>query len=328
MIPEPSLSENDILDVWRWVVEDGDRGARLDKFLSRQEDVEITRSQLKRVIDAGFARIDGTAARPAKLLRPGQIVELRVPPPEPLSAEPEPIPIEIRYEDEHVVVVDKPQGLVVHPAPGHARGTLVNALLHWCAPRGGDPLRPGIVHRLDKDTSGLMVVAKTEAAHAHLAVQFHEHTVDRRYRVLVSGTPPDRGEWRTLHGRREGDRKLFSSRVRRGRSAVSAFETVERFPAGPAAMLAVTLSTGRTHQVRVHCADHGLPVLGDRAYGPKHLQPALRAVHEALPGQALHAELLGFDHPILGRRMTFTSEPNPAFSAALDALRHLGEAIG
>ena len=328
MIPGPSLSDNDILDIWRWVVEDGDRGARLDRFLSRQEDVEITRSQLKRLIDEGFARVDGTAARPARLLRPGQIVELRVPPPEPLSAEPEPIPIEIRYEDEHVVVVDKPQGLVVHPAPGHARGTLVNALLHWCTPRGGDPLRPGIVHRLDKDTSGLMVVAKTETAHAHLAVQFHEHTVDRRYRVLVSGTPMDRGEWRTLHGRREGDRKLFSSRVRRGKSAVSAFVTMERFPTGPAAMLAVTLSTGRTHQVRVHCADHGLPVLGDRAYGSKHLQPALRVIHEALPGQALHAELLGFDHPALGRRMMFTSVPNPAFSTALDALRHLGDMTG
>jgi 23S rRNA pseudouridine1911/1915/1917 synthase len=321
---ESPLSEERVLDVWRWVVEEDERGARLDKFLARQEDVELTRSQLKRIIDCGFARVEGEAARPAKTLRPGQIVELRVPPPEPLSAEPEPIPIEIRYEDEYVVVVDKPQGLVVHPAPGHARGTLVNALLHWCAPRGGDPLRPGIVHRLDKDTSGLMVVAKTEAAHAHLAVQFHEHTVDRRYLVLVAGTPLDRGEWRTLHGRRDGDRKLFSSRVRRGKSAVSSFETVERFPCGPAAMLRVTLSTGRTHQVRVHCADHGLPVLGDRAYGPKRLDPPLRAVHDALPGQALHAELLGFDHPHTGRRLRFESDPNAAFSAALDALRSLG----
>jgi 23S rRNA pseudouridine1911/1915/1917 synthase len=325
--PESPLPEERVLDVFRWVVEDDERGERLDKFLARQEDVEVTRSQLKRIIDGGNARIDGEAARPAKALQPGQIVELRVPPPEPLSAEPEPIPIDIRFEDEHVVVVDKPQGLVVHPAPGHARGTLVNALLHWCTPRGGDPLRPGIVHRLDKDTSGLMVVAKTEAAHAHLAVQFHAHTVDRRYRVLVAGTPPDRGEWRTLHGRREGDRKLFSSRVRRGRIAVSAFETVERFPAGPAAMLRVVLSTGRTHQVRVHCADHDVPVLGDRAYGPKRLAPALRAVHEALPGQALHAELLGFDHPASGRRLTFESDPNAAFSAALDALRRLGEQV-
>jgi len=306
-------------------VEEDERGARLDVFLTRQQDVEITRSQLKRLIDCGFARVEGEPARPAKQLRPGQIVELRVPPPEPLSAEPEPIPIEIRFEDDDIVVVDKPQGLVVHPAPGHPRGTLVNALLHWCTPRGGDPLRPGIVHRLDKDTSGLMVVAKTETAHANLAVQFHEHTVDRRYRVLVAGIPQDRGEWRTLHGRRAGERKLFSSRVQRGKIAVSTFETVERFPGGPAALLQVTLSTGRTHQVRVHCADHGLPVIGDRAYGPKRLEAPLCAVHDALPGQALHAELLGFDHPRSGCRLRFESDPNPAFLAALDALRHLGE---
>ena len=327
MSAAPPPPEEPVLDVWRWVVEESDRGERLDRFLAQQEDVELTRSQLKKLVDRGWALIGGVAARPAKALVPGQIVELRVPPPEPLSAAPEAIPLDIRYEDDDVVVVDKPQGLVVHPAPGHARGTLVNALLHWCAPRGGDPLRPGIVHRLDKDTSGLMVVAKNEVAHAHLAVQFAEHTVDRRYSVLVSGEPPERGEWRTLHGRRDGDRKLFSSRVRRGKVAVSAFVTAERFPEGPAAVLAVTLSTGRTHQVRVHCADHGLPVLGDRAYGPKRLPPALRAVHEALPGQALHAELLGFDHPVSGQRMTFSSEPNAAFSAALGELRRLRGAI-
>jgi 23S rRNA pseudouridine1911/1915/1917 synthase len=320
------LLEDEILDVWRWVVEEDERGARIDLFLCGREEIELTRSQLKRLVDRGLARVDGVPVRPAKALRPGQIVELRIPPPEPLSAVAEPIPIEVRFEDEHVVVIDKPQGLVVHPAPGHPRGTLVNALLYRCALQGGDPLRPGIVHRLDKDTSGLMVVAKTEAAHAHLAVQFHARTVDRRYTVLVAGAPPDRGEWSTLYGRRAGDRKLFSSRVRRGKTAVSAFETVERFPDGPAARLRVKLATGRTHQVRVHCADHGLPVLGDRAYGPKRLAPSLRAVHDALPGQALHAELLGFDHPVTGERLRFESAPNPAFTAALGALRRLGAA--
>ncbi len=323
MIADPPSAEEAVLDVWRWVVETCDAGLRLDKFLAQQEDVEITRSQLKRLVDGGFARVDGEASRPAKALRSGQIVELRIPPPEPLSAEPEPIPLTIRHEDDDLVVIDKPQGLVVHPAPGHARGTLVNALLYWCAPRGGDPLRPGIVHRLDKDTSGLMVVAKTEVAHAHLAVQFHDHTVDRRYLALATGAPPDRGEWSTLHGRRDGDRKLFSSRVRRGKPAVSLFETAERFPAGPAAMLRVTLRTGRTHQVRVHCADHGFPLLGDPAYGPKRLSPALRAIHDALPGQALHAELLGFDHPRTGARMRFESAPPAPFHEALEALRRL-----
>jgi 23S rRNA pseudouridine1911/1915/1917 synthase len=319
----PSAQEP-VLDVWRWVVEESDAGVRLDKYLARQEDVELTRSQLKRLVDGGFARVDGEASRPAKALRPGQIVELRVPPPEPMSAAPEAIPLTIRHEDDDLVVIEKPQGLVVHPAPGHARGTLVNALLYWCAPRGGDPLRPGIVHRLDKDTSGLMVVAKTEAAHANLAVQFHDHTVDRRYAALVHGAPPDRGEWRTLHGRRDGDRKTFSSRVRRGKPAVSLFESAERFPGGPAALLRVTLRTGRTHQVRVHCADHGFPILGDPVYGPKHLTPALRAIHDALPGQALHAGLLGFDHPRTGARLRFESPPPPPFQSALAALRDIG----
>jgi 23S rRNA pseudouridine1911/1915/1917 synthase len=167
-----------------------------------------------------------------------------------------------------------------------------------------------------------MVVAKNEAAHAHLAVQFHEHTVDRRYAALVSGAPPDRGEWRTLHGRRDGERRLFSSRVRRGKPAVSLFETAERFPDGPAALLRVTLRTGRTHQVRVHCSDHGFPILGDPVYGPKRLPAALRALHDALPGQALHAELLGFDHPRSGERLRFESAPPTAFLEALAGLRH------
>lgn len=324
MIAGAPPAEETVLDVWRWIAEEGDAGARLDRFLAQREDLELTRSQIKRLVDSGLARVDGEPARPGKALRPRQVVELRVPPPEPVSAEPEPIPLEIRHQDDDVVVVDKPQGLVVHPAPGHARGTLVNALLHWCAPRGGDPLRPGIVHRLDKDTSGLMVVAKNEIAHAHLALQFHDHTVDRRYAALVAGDPPDRGEWRTLHGRREGDRRLFSSRVRRGRAAVSLFEAAERFSGGPAALLRVTLRTGRTHQVRVHCADHGFPILGDPAYGSRRLPPGLRAVHDALPGQALHAELLGFDHPRTGARLRFESAPPAAFLDALAALRGMG----
>ncbi len=249
-----------ILDVWNWVVDGDDAGARLDQFLTGQ-DVGPTRSQLKRIIEGGHALVDGEPSRPAKKLRPGQLVELRVPPVEPLSAMPEEMPLSIAYEDDFVVVVNKPQGLVVHPAPGHPNGTLVNGLLHACAPSGGDPLRPGIVHRLDKDTSGLMVVAKNDKAHVHLAHQFHEHTVDRRYLVLVAGKPPAGGRWETLHGRKDGDRKRFSSKVNRGKTAISQFELVESF-AG-AAMLAVKLSTGRTHQVKVHCHDHGFGVLGD-----------------------------------------------------------------
>ncbi|MBW2279016.1 MAG: RluA family pseudouridine synthase, partial [Deltaproteobacteria bacterium] len=256
----------DILEVWRWVAEESDRGVRLDLFL-RDREPGPTRSQLKRLIEAGLALVDGEPARPAKKLSPGQGVELRIPPPEPLSAHPEPMDLDVRFEDEYLIVVNKRQGLVVHPAPGHPSGTLVNGLLHGRTTTGGDPLRPGIVHRLDKDTSGLIVVAKDARSHAALARQFHDHTIDRRYRVLVAGKPPEQGIWDTFHGRLPRDRKRFSSRVTRGRRAVSRFDLIERFKG--AAMLRVTLETGRTHQVRVHCADHGYRVLGDPWYGPR-----------------------------------------------------------
>jgi len=306
------------LDVWTWRVQEGEAGARLDHFL-RDQEVGPSRSQLKRLIDGGRARIDGAPARPSKRLRTGQLIELEIPPPEPFLAEPEEMSLDILHVDDDVVVVNKPQGLVVHPAPGHPRGTLVNGLAFLCRTEGGDPMRPGIVHRLDKDTSGVMVVARNERAHVHLGRQFHDHTVERSYLALVAGDPPDRGEWRTLHGRREGDRRLFSSRVERGRSAVSLFETLERFPG--AAMLAVTLRTGRTHQVRVHCGDHGLPVLGDPWYGPRHLSAALAGVNRSLPGQALHARILGFAHPATGEAMRFEVAPPREFAAALVGLR-------
>jgi 23S rRNA pseudouridine1911/1915/1917 synthase len=302
------------------VVEEPDRGVRLDHFL-RDREPGPTRSQLKRLIEAGLALVDGAPCRPAKKLAPGQGVELRIPPPEPLSARPEPMDLDIRYEDEHLVVVNKPQGLVVHPAPGHPTGTLVNGLLHGRATAGGDPLRPGIVHRLDRDTSGLIVVAKDDRTHAGLALQFQEHTIDRRYQALVCGAPPREGVWSTLHGRSPRDRKRFSSRVTRGRRAVSRFAVVERFSG--AALLRVTLETGRTHQVRVHCADHGFPVLGDPWYGPRRIAPPIREIHNQLPGQALHAELLGFDHPVTGERVELTSAPPAAFGHACDSLRAL-----
>ncbi len=310
--------DSEVLEVWCWVVEDDEAGARLDHFL-RDQEPGPTRSQIKHLIDDGFTRVDGEVARPARKLRPGQTVELRIPPPEPLSAEPEQLDLDIRHEDEALVVVNKRQGMVVHPAPGHSRGTLVNGLLFGRRAAGGHPLRPGIVHRLDKDTSGLMVVAKSEAAHADLARQFQQHTVDRQYSALVAGSPPDQGRWSTLHGRHPHDRKRFSSRVDRGKPAISEFTCVERFSG--AAWLKVRLHTGRTHQVRVHCSDAGFGVLGDPWYGPRHLDGALQEIHRALPGQALHAELLGFDHPVTGERLRFEAAPPEAFIMALETLR-------
>ncbi len=313
-------TDNEFIDVFRLIAEDPDDGVRLDQYLADQ-DLGLTRSKIKKLIDAGLATVSSSPARPSQKLRPGQEVILKVPPPTPLSVSPEDIPLDVRHEDDHVLVVNKPQGLVVHPAPGHPTGTLVNAVLFGRLTKGGDPLRPGIVHRLDKDTSGLMVVAKDERTHAGLAVQFHEHSVERCYTVLVAGNPPEKGEWKTLHGRKPRDRRLFSSKVEKGKQAVSLFDTVERFKG--AARLAVTLKTGRTHQVRVHCADHGFPVLGDPWYGPKHMSPKLATIHNELPGQALHAAVLGFDHPVTGKRERFEADPPEAFLEALEKLRGL-----
>lgn len=305
----------------QWTVVPSEDGKRLDHFL-RDKDIEPSRSQLKQYIEGGHVTIDDAKViRPSKKLKTGQWVQLEIPPPTPLNARPEEIELDIQYEDDSVVVIYKPQGMVVHPAPGHPGGTLVNGLVHRYAITAGDPLRPGLVHRLDKDTSGLMVVAKNDDALKKLTEQFQVHSVDRRYQVLVSGNPPDTQEIRTLHGRKPNDRKLFSSKVTRGKEAVSVVETVERFDG--AALIRVTLHTGRTHQVRVHCFDNAFPLLGDPMYSPKGLSGKLRAIHKTLPGQALHAELLGFDHPMSGERMRFTCEPPPVFAQALRSLREM-----
>jgi 23S rRNA pseudouridine1911/1915/1917 synthase len=291
---------------------------RLDHFLTSRE-TGPSRSRLKKLIEGGHATVDGAASRPSHKLKAGSLVALDIPPPEPLSATPEEIPLNIVFEDEHLVIVNKPQGLVVHPAPGHPSGTLVNGILWGRHAAGGDPLRPGIVHRLDKDTSGLMVIAKNEETHAHLAAQFHDHTVDRAYHALVIGSPPDAGRWDTWHSRHPVDRKRFTTKTQRGKRAVSLYEVVERF--ADSALLEIVLKTGRTHQVRVHCHDHGFPVLGDRRYPPRHLSPILKTIHEGLPGQALHARLLGFVHPANGTRLRFETTPPQPFTEALEALR-------
>lgn len=324
---EPNVDLTENFDTWRFIVEPEDDGARVDHFLrdrdfSLETDLGLSRSKIQKLIDSEMVTVNGAGCRPAKKLRTGQMVIISVPPPTPLSLCPEDIPLDVRYEDDWLVVVNKQQGLVVHPAVGHPNGTLVNGLLFRHGLSGGAPLRPGIVHRLDKDTTGLMVIAKQEAAHASLAVQFHDHTVDRRYRVLVSGNPPSSGTWQTLHGRMPNDRRRFTSNVTRGRQAISEFSVRQRFDA--AAELAVTLHTGRTHQVRVHCFDHGFPVLGDRLYTPRHLKPKLQKIHSDLPGQALHAELLGFDHPDGSGRMRFEAAPPEAYHYALDALTDQG----
>jgi 23S rRNA pseudouridine1911/1915/1917 synthase len=299
-------------------------GQRLDLFLAQQIG-SVSRSQLARQIGEAAVTVNGAASTPSRKLRRGDVVVWAPPPPVPVAIAAEALPLTIVYEDRYLVVVDKPAGLVVHPAPGHEGGTLVNALLAHCRDLGGigGELRPGIVHRIDKDTSGLLVVAKDDATMNGLAAAFKAHTVERVYDALSVGKPPGKGgRIDTLYGRDPSARKKFSSKVRAGKHAVTNWKVVERFEG--AARIEARLETGRTHQVRVHLAALGCPLLGDRTYGRPPRDLAVRAIGEALGRQALHARSLGFVHPATGERLSFTSELPLDMAQALGALRALG----
>jgi 23S rRNA pseudouridine1911/1915/1917 synthase len=277
---------------------------------------------LTRHITEGAVLVGGARAVPSRKVRAGEVVTWTPPAVVTTALLAEEIPLVVVYEDPQLVVIDKPPGLVVHPAPGHAQGTLVNALLARIGDlRGiGGELRPGIVHRLDKDTSGLLVVAKDDATMVALGAAFKAHDIDRVYEALAVGKPPAAdGRIETLHGRDPRDRKKFSIKVRTGRKAITNWRVVERL--GDATRLEAKLETGRTHQVRVHMAALGLPLLGDALYGRSPRDPALREIARALGRQALHARKLGFRHPKTGTWLEFTSEPPADFAAALAALR-------
>ncbi len=264
--------------------------------------------------------VDGAVATARTKPGAGQRVRVRPAPPPPSAAEPEAIPITVLYEDDNLLVVDKPAGMVVHPAPGHPSGTLVNALLHhFGALPGEDAERPGIVHRLDALTSGVMVVARTPAAREGLMQAFSTHAIERAYLAIALGRPPEKVTYETWHGRHPRDRKRFSSKVVRGKRAVTHVEVVERLHG--AAVVRCTLETGRTHQIRVHLADHGFPLLGNPVYGRTSKDPRVRAAANALGRQALHAAVLGFTHPISGAQVRFETPPPADFQAALSALR-------
>ena len=297
---------------------------RLDSFLAG-EVPEVSRSQLSRQIGQGAVTVNDAVFPPSRKLRAGDIVVWTPPPVAVTELRGEDIPLKVVHEDRWLVVIDKPAGLVVHPAPGHEQGTLVNALLAHCDDlRGiGGELRPGIVHRIDKDTSGLLVVAKDDQTMKALGAAFKAHDIERVYEALVVGKPPaESGRIDTLHGRDPRDRKKFSIRVKEGRRAVTDWRVIERFSG--AARMEAELETGRTHQVRVHLAALGCPLLADRTYGKPPRDPALRAIADELGRQALHARSLGFVHPATGKTLSFRSEPPEDFRRALAALRERG----
>lgn len=283
--------------------------ARLDKALA--EATDLSRERIKGLIAEGAVTVDGVrAASPSAKVEAGAPFTIALPAPTPLEAEPQDIPLVVAYEDEHLIVIDKPAGMVVHPAAGNRDGTLVNALLHHC--KGGlsginGVERPGIVHRIDKDTSGLLVVAKTDSAHEGLAKQFADHSISRRYIALCAGTPkPAEGTIDARLGRSDRDRKkmaVLAPEATRGKHAITHYRTIDSW--GVASKLECRLETGRTHQVRVHCSSIGHPLLGDPQYGrdPKALRPILQKL--GFHRQALHAAELGFDHPITGERVHF-----------------------
>ncbi|NCP18608.1 MAG: RluA family pseudouridine synthase [Erythrobacter sp.] len=285
---------------------------RLDKALADATD--LSRERIKGLIAEGAVTVGGRlAASPSAKVEEGTPFAIALPAPTPLEAEPQDIPLVVVYEDTDLIVVDKPAGMVVHPAAGNRDGTLVNALLHHC--RGqlsgiNGVERPGIVHRIDKDTSGLLVVAKTDSAHEGLARQFADHSIGRRYIALCAGRPkPADGTIDARLGRSDRDRKkmaVLPPDASRGKHAVTHYKTIESW--GVASKLECRLETGRTHQVRVHCASIGHPLLGDPQYGrdPKALRPILDAL--GFHRQALHAASLGFIHPASGERLEFQAD--------------------
>jgi 23S rRNA pseudouridine1911/1915/1917 synthase len=290
-----------------------DAGQRLDQFLTAQLP-ELSRSRIQQLIADGHVRIGRGKLKPGLAITPGLTIDVTVPPPAPAAPEPEDLPLRILYEDDDIVVVDKPAGMVVHPAAGHGRGTLVNALLHHIGGLSGigGEKRPGIVHRLDRGTTGVMVVAKHDRAHRELARQFHDREVGKEYVALVWGGMRAGQVLDAAIGRDPRERHRMSTRSRRAKPATSKILAVETYSS--VSLVGVAIGTGRTHQIRVHLSDAGHPVVGDAVYG------GVRKKHPAslskLDRPFLHAARLTLTHPTTGKRMTFES-PLPADLAAV-----------
>lgn len=290
-------------------------GERIDKFITDSvNDDSISRTQVQEWIKAGAVRVNGNTVKANYKLSSGDQVVVRIPEPEDAAIIAENIPLDIVYEDSDVIVINKPRGMVVHPAPGHSSGTVVNALMYHCKDLSGinGVLRPGIVHRIDKDTSGLLMAAKNDLAHVSLAEQLKEHTVSRKYIALVHGNlPHDQGTIDAPIGRDQNDRKLFTVTEKNSKHSVTHFVVLERLV--DYTIVELQLETGRTHQIRVHLKYIGYPLAGDPVYG--------RNKTVALKGQALHAALLGFKHPRTGEFLEFEVPIPPDMEHVINSLR-------
>ncbi len=314
--------------LFQFTVPESGAGMRLDRFLLETRGFS-SRHQIQKLILGGQVHVEEVRVKPSYRLRPFQIIRGRIPPPEPDTSLPEPIPLQIVYEDADLLVVNKPAGMVVHPAAGHRQNTMVNALLHHCKDLSGigGTLRPGIVHRLDKGTSGLLVVAKCDKIHLALSNQFQAHTTVREYLGLVHGSPKNgEGVVDAPIGRHPKDRKKMSTLSSRGRHAITYWKVERRYHGFT--LMRFTLKTGRTHQIRVHLTTQGHPIVGDTVYGRKkgssplsRSDPKEGEVWKGLERLFLHAEKLGFDHPRTLRSLCFSAPLPEELTTLLHRLR-------
>ncbi len=307
------------MEVLTWIAEQEDKGKRIDVFTA--EEIEylektVSRSRIQKLAEQQYLKVNGKNVKSNYKLREKDLIELTIPDVEPVKILPEDIPLDILYEDKDVIVVNKPQGMVVHPAAGHMTGTLVNALLYHCKGElsgiNGEQ-RPGIVHRIDKDTSGVLMVAKNDKAHQCLALQLAEHSITRKYHAIVfNGIKQEQGTIDKPIGRNPQDRKKMAITEKNSRHAVTHYKVLERL--GNYTYIEAQLETGRTHQIRVHMTSIGHPLLGDIVYGTKK-QPF------SLQGQALHAKVLGFVHPTTKEYMEFEAPLPEYFLKLIEKLK-------
>ena len=305
-----------------FVVTEAKSGLRLDKFLTNCLP-ETSRAYVQKLLQKGLITLNAQQVKAHHLVKNGDVVEVVLPPPEEPSLQPENIPLDILYEDEYLIVVNKPAGLVVHPGAGNLSSTLVNALLAHCdkLSAGGHPLRPGIVHRLDRDTSGCIVVAKDDVTHRRLARQFEARQVHKEYRAIVVGAPPEEiGVIQTHISRSRRDRKKMAATVSEGKAALTRYRVLENF--FHASYLSLEPLTGRTHQIRVHLSHIGHPVAGDRQYSR---DTPFRKLGIDFPRQMLHAYKLHFHHPHFSERTRITAPVPEDFRSALERLRELNK---